>query len=1284
MNRKQFTSLLLIVFMMFTLIAVPPVAVNAEQGTQAEDHDLYLLENVSQKTTVPSGYTGIYSVEDLVAIQEKDRSANYILMKDLDLSGINWEPLTFGSNRNYAGTFDGNGHTIKNLQAETGDHIALFYGNDGTIENLRISGTVEVYFETLGHRMAASLALENVGTISNCTSSVDFVSSGGSPVDMGGIVVHNGGTITHCRYTGAMRTSSKGNAYFGGIAYYNDYHYNDYYNRYNRIGRIEYCESNSRLSVLLGGEEEIADYVNGGEIIIGGIVAEGSMETIVQVCRYTGSIYVAGTIGDTFGSDFYVGGISGKADSGVGVHYTDCSFTGKIRFNCTSEKSQSFRAGGIGGSGSNDTLKNCFVAGEIMDEGDILGAPGWFFGADSSFKAEARSSGNYYPSGSLDLCGSGGDRGFDTGFTAVPLASMARQATFSGFDFGSVWTMGQSYPIQKVFTHLYSGDGTVEPDPGPGDEPAVIDADEYVRQHLAFIASNEYKTRSQLRFSQLMEDCMDNPDQVTSEWAYKILNTINEATKFKKWSVFDNQYEAVLAELITGAAMEETESLDLKMESQSLTIANNLWKMLKNAYPGKYTDPEYVPSLQKLLKDPVGLEEENPGIYKELKGALDSYFVNGQDKADAIQAISGTTALYGKINDFVDFYNDCESVVEWVSDLHNFQCTVEALYSLSQEQIDVFRSLDDYIQESAGFLEATWFRSAYEKYDNYLTREHIAAAVFEEGVRSFGELTFDVLNPFISAVMTGYLVDALGLSAEVAGDIMILLAGYHAGWAIGNAVTNDDQIMASCDLLHANAKIEEALYQVLLDKESGLKKNRTYSSAKEFDAAWMLLRTSEKYAVSVYKKILTAMQESMKSRFLTIGRVDIYGNSRADEITLANYEYIKWDRAICHGQKMHDALAGANSNISTVNLSGVGDFCISDVSGMILGEAYDGETFANSPSVAITKSEDGYSITIGGDFDLILQLFSKEDSGSAGVEIVTVNEKGVEVSRNKTDDIDLTDDVFLKLSQKKGGSPSIEEYSGEDGLIRIDPNECDVLAGDRASFKAVLDPSIAGKKVYWWSDDPEIAEIDQEGNLRALKAGSTYINAMAGEEEYSAYSGVRVLFRDVADKTGYYFDPVYWAVDEGITTGTSNQYFSPDARCLRYQFVLFLWRAAGEPEPESAVCPFVDVKESDLFHDAVLWAYENKITTGTDAAHFSPYQDLSRAQVCAFLYRSEGSPDISGTNPFADVSSGAYYAKAVQWASREGVTKGTDATHFSPNAVCTRAQTVTFLYRMEE
>ena len=1282
-NGKKLTSLLMIISMLFSMIILPPTAVSAEQ-LQAKDHDLYLLENVSQKTSVPSGFTGIYSEEDLLSIVKGDRTANYILMKDLDLSGLDWVPLKFPSQWDYAGTFDGNGHTINISHGETEESTALFYGNEGTIKNLRLTGTINVYHEYLGNRQAASVALENVGTIRNCTSSVDYVSSGGSPVLMAGIVATNGGTVSHCRYTGSMKSSARGDANFGGIAYYNNYHYNDYNNRYDRIGKIEYCESNSRMTVLMGGEEDIVAFVNGGEVIIGGIVGEAQMETSVEVCRFTGSVYVAGTIGGTFGASFSVGGICGEGD--VNQTYSDCCFTGKIRFNCTAEDSQIFNTGGIAGKGCNDMVKNCFVAGEILDEGTLLGAPGWFFGQDSSFGTEEKSSNNYYPSGSLDLCGSGEPNEGDSGYSAVPLASMARQTTFAGFDFGSTWTMGQSYPVQKVFTNLYGESGMPAPEPVPDPEPAEISADEYVLQHLVFLDSSQYKTRSQLRFSTLMEECMDNPDQNTSEWAYKILNTINEATKFKKWSVFDNQYEAVLAELITGAAMEETDSIDLAIESQSLTIANNLWKMLKNAYPGKYTEATYETSLQKLLKDPQGLEEENPGIYRELKGALDDYFMHGQDKADAIRAISGTTALYGKMNDFITFWNDCNSVVEWVSELHDFQCTVEALYSLSQEQLDIFRSLDGYIQESAGAKEALLYKTAYQKFDNYLTREHIAAAVFEEGVTSFGELTMEILNPLINTVMTNYLVDVMGLSSEAAGDIMILLAGYHVGWALGTTLTNNDQIMANCDLLHANAKIEEALYEVMVEKAGSLKTERSYSAAKDFDAAWMLLRTSEKYAVSVYKNILTAMQDSMKSKFLTLGRVDIYGTSKADEITLANYEYIKWDTAICHGQKMHDAISGSNSNINTVNLSGVGDFSIMDDSGQVLGDVYDGEISLYTPSILITKTGNGYSVTVGGDLDLILDLYGSEDGAAARVEVITVNENGREISRSAEEEIDLSEEVLLEIRQEGNRTPTIETYEGDDGeeFVRIDPESCSVMAGDTFSFDVTLDPSIAKEKVYWWSDDPDIVEIDQTGRIKALRAGRTYINARAGGDEYQDYSDIWVLFRDVADEGSYFFSPVYWALEEGVTTGTSATHFSPNAQCQRYQFVLFLWRMAGEPEPESGVCPFSDVKQSDLFYDAVLWAYENGITNGSDATHFSPYKDLSRAQVCTFLYRSAGSPSVSDGNPFADIPSGEYYTDAVRWASREGVTNGTDSTHFSPYGICTRAQTVTFLYRMTE
>ena len=171
-------------------------------------------------------------------------------------------------------------------------------------------------------------------------------------------------------------------------------------------------------------------------------------------------------------------------------------------------------------------------------------------------------------------------------------------------------------------------------------------------------------------------------------------------------------------------------------------------------------------------------------------------------------------------------------------------------------------------------------------------------------------------------------------------------------------------------------------------------------------------------------------------------------------------------------------------------------------------------------------------------------------------------------------------------------------------------------------------------------------------------------------------------FTDVK-KSDYYYDAVIWAVENGITAGTSATKFSPNATCTRGQVVTFLWRAAGQPEPNTKVNPFSDVKSSDYFYKAVLWAVENGITAGTRAAKFSPNAACTRAQVATFLWRAEGEPDASGTNPFSDVKSSEYYYKAVLWAVENGITAGTSATKFSPNAACTRGQIVTFLYRAE-
>ena len=176
---------------------------------------------------------------------------------------------------------------------------------------------------------------------------------------------------------------------------------------------------------------------------------------------------------------------------------------------------------------------------------------------------------------------------------------------------------------------------------------------------------------------------------------------------------------------------------------------------------------------------------------------------------------------------------------------------------------------------------------------------------------------------------------------------------------------------------------------------------------------------------------------------------------------------------------------------------------------------------------------------------------------------------------------------------------------------------------------------------------------------------------------------VRSSFVDVPSGS-YYEDAVDWAVANGITTGTDAAHFSPDGICTRAQAVTFLWRAAGRPAPESRTMPFTDVPADSYYYDAVLWAVENGITKGTSSTTFSPDDTCTRAQIVTFLWRSEQSPAAGSSNPFTDVSADAYYADAVLWAVKEAITTGTTRTTFSPDAECTRAQIVTFLWRCKK
>lgn len=259
------------------------------------------------------------------------------------------------------------------------------------------------------------------------------------------------------------------------------------------------------------------------------------------------------------------------------------------------------------------------------------------------------------------------------------------------------------------------------------------------------------------------------------------------------------------------------------------------------------------------------------------------------------------------------------------------------------------------------------------------------------------------------------------------------------------------------------------------------------------------------------------------------------------------------------------------------------------------------------------------------------------------------------------------------------GSPShaITVDSGKHGDVTVNRSR----AAKGSTVTITVDPD-AGYEL------DTLVVTDKNGNEIKLtdKGSGKYTFKMPGSKVT-----VEATFAEIVEEpealpfvdvpTGaYYYDAVAWAVENGVTNGTSATTFGPDITCTRAQMVTFLWRAAGSPKPENTVNPFTDVSASAYYYDAVLWAVGEGITKGTSATTFSPDVTVTRGQTVTFLWRYDGSPAVSGGS-FADVPADAYYASAVAWAVSEGVTNGTGATTFSPDADCTRAQIVTFLYR---
>ncbi len=283
---------------------------------------------------------------------------------------------------------------------------------------------------------------------------------------------------------------------------------------------------------------------------------------------------------------------------------------------------------------------------------------------------------------------------------------------------------------------------------------------------------------------------------------------------------------------------------------------------------------------------------------------------------------------------------------------------------------------------------------------------------------------------------------------------------------------------------------------------------------------------------------------------------------------------------------------------------------------------------------------------------------------------VSVNGKSVDVYTNRSANSILIID------------PSTAIESDKPVTLTLDKKEANVVCGATLTLKATLKNSTSA--ISWKSSNTKIATVDSKGKITAKMAGKVTITASAAGK--TAKCTVTVLYKDVTNSSDFWYAPTNYLTAKGVVKGYANQTeFRPANECTRAQMVTFLYRLQGEPKTKATTCKFGDVKSGDYFYKPVIWAVENGITTGVSATKFEPKKVCTRAQTVTFLWRMAGKPEpAKNAKKFTDVETKDYFYKATLWASGMKILAGYDDGTFKPQGKCLRRQMVTFLYKYDK
>ena len=379
------------------------------------------------------------------------------------------------------------------------------------------------------------------------------------------------------------------------------------------------------------------------------------------------------------------------------------------------------------------------------------------------------------------------------------------------------------------------------------------------------------------------------------------------------------------------------------------------------------------------------------------------------------------------------------------------------------------------------------------------------------------------------------------------------------------------------------------------------------------------------------------------------------------------------------GTYFYQATADSTGKVTFTSTHGFSPFTFSltnEAVAEVNGVGYD------NFQAAVDAAEDGQTVTVFQNENLTATISGSSKTitveNKTGSEIsVSINGETFQVANNATHEY-----IYTRPSSGDGSSGStrytVSVEDADHGTVKVSPTRAS--KGSTVTITIKPDEGYELDKLVVTDKNGDSVKLTDKGDGKyTFKMPSSKVTVEATFVEIGTEPETPV-FTDVST-SAYYYDAVMWAVENGVTEGTSATTFSPDMACTRAQMVTFLWRAAGSPKPTTTNNPFTDVQSGEYYYDAVLWAVENGVTEGTSATTFSPDAVCTRAQTVTFLWRQAGAPVVNYAISFTDVDANAYYAEAVRWAVSEGVTVGTSDTTFSPDMDCTRAQIVTFMYR---